>query len=332
MHPEQCPFSQPDFEQIRQELLDMPLQKLIFATEEIMDQLTPVEMINYRISKFVSEFSDKHGRIEWIRKLIDDGMIVSLQFPHDFAKNPRMVNMMQLPEYRMQFPFGNTDALKDAAALTDDLVVMNEPVTVKNPRWEHKDEKKKESSPDTVLFGDTIVLMADVTGIPSGASVSFDIYDISVSPPMVVESARGKNEMGVAKGEWVVSDKSGKGIDAKCAFETVVKSKVSEKCEIKVDTKTLCSIMLCFDVDPNDSAVQDDEFILKGSDSTQPYYQKLTVRDDKIIGNKTLELNFVDVNPLWSYTLEINPGAEGSTYTLFENMPYKTISSLRFGA
>jgi hypothetical protein len=232
MHPSQCPFNQPDFELLRQELLDMPLQKLISVTDEVMDQLTPVEMINYNISKFVHEFNDKHGRIAWIRKLIDDGIIVGLQFPHDYYKNPRMVSMMQLPEYRMQFPFGNTEAVKGEAALTDDIVIVSGPVTIANPRWEHRDENKKAGSPDALSFNDTIVLMADVTGIPEGAAVTFDIYDTSEDPPMVVDSAKGKNEKGIAKGDWVVIDKSGKGTEAKLEFEAVAKSKASERCEI----------------------------------------------------------------------------------------------------
>jgi hypothetical protein len=84
------------------------------------------------------------------------------------------------------------------------------------------------------MFGDTVKLMADVTGVPEGASVTFDIYDTSENPPMVVASAKGKNEKGVAKGEWVVTDTSGKGADAKLAFEGVVKSKVSGRAEIQI--------------------------------------------------------------------------------------------------
>ena len=106
--------------------------------------------------------------------------------------------------------------------------------TIKNPRWEHADEDKKENSPDTASFGDTIILMADVTGIPDGADATFDIFDMSEEPAQRVDCAKGKIRTCIAKGEWVVKD-SGKGDDMMIAFEAIAKGKKSDKKPI--DTK-----------------------------------------------------------------------------------------------
>jgi hypothetical protein len=107
-------------------------------------------------------------------------------------------------------------------------------LTRHNPRWEHKDEAKKERSPKKALFGDTVILMADVTGIPENSPVTLDIFETSGKTPVKVDSVRGKNVGGVAKGEWVVTDKSVKGEDAKLEFQAAAKNKTSSRCKIPV--------------------------------------------------------------------------------------------------
>jgi hypothetical protein len=124
-------------------------------------------------------------------------------------------------------------------ALTDDLEIVSGPVTVKNPRWEHKKNEEKdkveveiEKLKDTASFGNTITLMVDVTGMPEGSGITFDIYETSKTPPMCVASTKGKIENGIGKGDWVITDKSGLGNESKLAFEGVAKSKASVRCEI----------------------------------------------------------------------------------------------------
>jgi hypothetical protein len=118
------------------------------------------------------------------------------------------------------------------AALTDDLVVTTGKVTVTNPRWEHVDEDKKTDSPDKAAVGDDVILMVDVSGVPEGSPVTFDIYDVSSDPPLRIASAKGTNEKGTAKGEWTVEDPNEMGEELKLEFEGVAKSKASERAEI----------------------------------------------------------------------------------------------------
>jgi hypothetical protein len=239
MNPLNCPFSKPDFDAVYYYLLDLPLYKLIMLTMNIMSQLSPVEAMNYNINKFCQRYDDRRGRIAFIKKLVDDSIIMPLQFPHDALRYPQMTKMLSTAHYTMHFPFGKDEEVPKEECLTDELEMVSGPVNVTNPRWEHKNEAKRESSPEMATFNDTIILMADVTGMPEGSGITFDIYDTSEDPPMCVDSAKGRIQSGVGKGEWVVTDKSGKGEDARLEFEGIARSKASLRCEIPViDART----------------------------------------------------------------------------------------------
>jgi hypothetical protein len=127
------------------------------------------------------------------------------------------------------------DAGGEEVALTDDIEVVSGKVTVTNPRWEHADEDKKSSTPDTTMVGDKVFLYVDVSGVPEGSPVTFDIFDVSTDPPFRIATAKGKNESGTAKGEWTVEDPNEKGEELKLEFEGIAKSKASERREITLD-------------------------------------------------------------------------------------------------
>lgn len=127
-----------------------------------------------------------------------------------------------------------TAAASEPEAETDSMEVVQGVVEVTNPRWEHKDEDKKSSSPDEAATGDTIILQADIKNYPEGATVTFDVFDTSGASPFRIKTVNGKNVSGVGKGEWVVDDPNDQGEDLKLAFEAIARSKATEKCEIGV--------------------------------------------------------------------------------------------------
>jgi hypothetical protein len=139
------------------------------------------------------------------------------------------------PKFQSYYVPAGTVIEDDTPAVTDDFVEAPKEITLTNPRWEHKDTNKKENSSKTAAFDDTVILMADVTGIPENGQVTFDIFDTSGKAPKKIDSARGKNVGGVAKGEWVVTDKSGQGADAKLEFQAAAQGKTSSRCKIPVD-------------------------------------------------------------------------------------------------
>jgi len=132
----------------------------------------------------------------------------------------------------------NQEEKTEEVALTDELAETmtdeKKPVNVTNPRWEHVDEEKKSTTPDTAAIGDEVNLYVDVTGVPEGSRVNFDIFDVSSDPPFRIATASGKNEQGTACGKWSVEDPSNKGDELKIGFEGVAKSKASERKEIPV--------------------------------------------------------------------------------------------------
>jgi hypothetical protein len=73
-------------------------------------------------------------------------------------------------------------------------------------------------------------------------------------------------------------------------------------------------------IDPNDAASKDDKFKLYSDDGS--YEKTMTVKDDKVDGDNFVDLVFENVKVSKKYTLEVDPGAEGSPYKLFENVSY----------
>jgi hypothetical protein len=169
------------------------------------------------------------------------------------------------PKYQSYYVPAGTVIEDDTPAVTDDFEDAPKEIALNNPRWEHKDTKKKENSPKTTAFDDTVVLMADVTGIPENGPVTFDVFDISGKAPVKIDTARGKNVGGVAQGVWVVTDKISKGSDAKLEFQAKVKDKTSTRCEIKCLKKELLGcITLCLKNTISDHILTDIDCILNG--------------------------------------------------------------------
>ncbi|MBN1601042.1 MAG: hypothetical protein JW915_05495 [Chitinispirillaceae bacterium] len=189
-------------------------------------------------------------------------------------------NFCSIPDYVPSWRDEENGAAVEEAALTDDLEIVSGPVSVTNPRWEHKkkaeeedkdkaeaeakEEEKEEDAEKKATFGDTIILMADVTGMSEGAGITFDIFETSRKPPMRVDTAKGKIQGGVGRGEWVVTDKSGKGAESKLEFEGIAKSKASVKAPINLVKQNVWGI--CKDID--DIAVANRPFrILKNDEN-----------------------------------------------------------------
>jgi hypothetical protein len=212
-----------------------------------------------------------------------------------------------IPDYVPSWRNQENGTPAQEVALTDDLEIVSEPVTAINPCWEHKDETKKENSADKAAFGDTILLMVDVTGMPEGSGITFDIYETSEDPPMCVATVNGKIENSVGKGVWIVTDKSGKGEKSKLAFEGIAKSKASERCDIGLNVSTTeCEFTLFVDSDDPESF--DDKAILKGIDFE--YEQIRTIHDDRIKGDGLFTVLFTELEQGKKYQLIHDDGQQ----------------------
>ena len=97
-----CPLKNNDFQELRNQLLDLPLQELIFQTELVFDSLSPSEKMQYSINQFCHDYSDKHGRIDFIEAVIKADLIIPYMIPL-YQKNGAVLNLKQ-NTYDFHFP------------------------------------------------------------------------------------------------------------------------------------------------------------------------------------------------------------------------------------
>lgn len=76
-------------------------------------------------------------------------------------------------------------------------------------------------------------------------------------------------------------------------------------------------------INPYLAQSKDDKFRLYSSDGK--YERTLTIKDDKVDGDAFVDLIFSGLKVGLKYTLEIDPGAEGEKYNIFEDVPYQEI-------
>ena len=229
------PESLPDSAKTEYLLQDMSLGDVVRMTRAAWKKMDYGARNTYKIELWVRDEYDKQGNIDYLKHMINCGKLCYKDILDIFKRyNP----FSELDPTR---PIDWLDTImqekkKEEVFLTDDFdyVPVPKKVVITNPRWEHKDATKKENSPKKAAFDDTVILMADVTGIPENGPVTFEIFDISVKPPKAVGNAKGKNVGGIAKGEWVVTDTSGEGKEAKLEFQASAKSRTSTRCKIEL--------------------------------------------------------------------------------------------------
>lgn len=215
---------------------------------------------------------------------------------------------------------------EEEAALTDDIPVAsaNVPVTVTNPRWEHVDEARKSRSPDVARIGDNVMLSADISGIPNGAPVTFDIFDVTDTPSFRIGSASGSNENGTASGTWIIDDPNGHGADLKLEFEAIARSKASERAPIDL----IDAFRIHLQIDVDDPAAKDDTLILLDEGGAEVL--KLCIGDMKEVSEDIVCLTFegLDMDTRYSLVRDYGPDEEGGQDPLFVNLTLNEVKEL----
>lgn len=96
------------------------------------------------------------------------------------------------------------------------------------------------------------------------------------------------------------------------------------KSGVKNDLKIILpELYIRIPINPNLAESLDDKFKLTSADGK--YKQVFTVKDDKINGDDFVDLCFQNLKYSQKYTLEIDPGAEGSPYNVFEDLTFQEI-------
>lgn len=211
-----------------------PLRDVIFYTDLLYSELSLGNKLRFNINSYCCGHNDRAGRMRFIETVLEYDLVRADRLPFGLGvlkEQPRKRG------YDFYVPRQRAADSLDAPALTDELVVITDPVSVTNPRWEHVDPDRKQSSPDRATIGDVILLMADIKGIPDSASMSFDIFDTTSAPPLRIATAHGKNEKGIGKGKWTIADPNGNGSDLKLEFEGIARSKASTRAVVDLEVE-----------------------------------------------------------------------------------------------
>lgn len=84
-------------------------------------------------------------------------------------------------------------------------------------------------------------------------------------------------------------------------------------------------VLIRFDIDPKEAG-GDDRFVLATGDGK--YKQERTLKDDQVAGDKFVDLRFTELKKNGRYTLEHDPGKDGTKEKVFEDIPYADLVGL----
>jgi hypothetical protein len=83
-------------------------------------------------------------------------------------------------------------------------------------------------------------------------------------------------------------------------------------------------VLVHLQIDPADPRTEDDRYTLFASTDRALYATTLTPKDDTEPGDHLITLRFGELpeDPALCYSLEVDPGADGEPYLVFEELPY----------
>jgi hypothetical protein len=117
--------------------------------------------------------------------------------------------------------------------------------------------------------------------------------------------------------------------DATCQYKVKVAHSTAkaelESAHLEMPKGQKKSIVVRLNIKPEAPESQDDTFRLFSDDAEMTYDKTLTVKDDKKPGDNYLDLEFEGIDETLSYSLEINLGAQGSVYHLFQNKSFQNL-------
>ncbi|MBD3343801.1 MAG: hypothetical protein GF401_01910 [Chitinivibrionales bacterium] len=229
-----CPFVSMLHAEVEHILQDSSLQEISYHLDGITANLTPSEQLSYDIRHYVFDYNDQAGRVRYLWSLIDSGIIKFVRIPLNYMLDPKLRKWFSNQQMDIIEMAEAEEDDSGAPAVTDRVLDEAAAVSLSNPRWEHRDEQKKQSTPETVVEDDEILLKCDTRGLPENATVSFDIFDISDGSRLRIDTVSGKTENDTVSANWKIQDPNDKGEELKLEFEATARGKKSGPCEIAV--------------------------------------------------------------------------------------------------
>ena len=189
-----CVFTARSFEEVESLLEPLPMYDLDFYLHGLMSDMSPGGRMHYDQRHFVWDYTDRAGRIAYLRYLWNQMVFVCLRIPHNYRSDARLRAWLHATSGGHGFQLKPFEAEDEGPALTDALAeeMTRAHPSLERPAWSHTAETRREQSPKEAAYDDAVLLTAEVRNIVDGASVTFEVFDMSVSPPRSVARVRGK--------------------------------------------------------------------------------------------------------------------------------------------
>jgi hypothetical protein len=235
--PDICPFAASQPGEMRLILRQHDQTSLLILAERAFCALTGVERYSSHYHRAVNR-DENCQKLNFLLSLLQRRLLRMVRVPYGYESDNRIRSWLKAHQGNIQATSGERHEFDEMAdALTDNLTqdgVLDQEVSITDPRWEHVDEQKEENRPEKAMPGDVIRLLATLKGMAEGAAVTFDIFDCAQDPPMRYETVKGKNIENTATGEWTVQLAEEEG-GANVAFEVIARSKTSERCPVAIE-------------------------------------------------------------------------------------------------
>jgi hypothetical protein len=237
--PDTCPFAPHSARDVRlylERLDDYALRSLYHT---ISGSLTAAEQWHAPARHALGRDRDSRAVIDYILTLWMQRIVRMVRIPFSYERDQRIRRWLHAYDGALKPTLGERHVLEETGrALTDDLddQADEQTIAIQNPRWEHVDKEKQQNQPESARPGDTITLMADISGAPEGVAVTFDLFDCRQAPPQRFDTVKGKHEKGIGKAEWTVSVPNDEG-EPDVQFEAIVRSKSTPKCEVAIEVE-----------------------------------------------------------------------------------------------
>jgi hypothetical protein len=315
-----CPFNVLEPREFDMLLDDLPEYDLGRCVEDALIAMSPMERLACDLNQYLHSPNDAAGKAAFLHALWDRGIIAMLRIPTFYASDTAMAKW--LLAFQNPAPLFNPfkkQKKQDDAALTDDMAATSTDFTIQNARWEHVDESKRTNTPDKAAFGDEVRLLVDISGVPDGAGMRFDLFDTaSDRPTRPIASVNGRVASPTTAAQWTVTDprKLNDTHEVKLEFEGVVRDRQSGRAGIAL--KMVFTVLLQIDVD--DPKAKDDELILYDDQNGEVARVKVGAMTE--IAEDMVRLIFENIDMKKKYTLirDYGPDENGGHDPLFVEM------------
>jgi hypothetical protein len=122
-----CQFAADSIDEVDQLLSNLQLHDIIYEIDKVISLMSPAEQIHWDMSHFVTEYSDRAGRMKFIRRLWEERIIIILRIPNFYQQDLKVRSWLHALEggFELSHKITQKGDLSSKAA-TDTLIKADE--------------------------------------------------------------------------------------------------------------------------------------------------------------------------------------------------------------